>query len=88
MRMLATGQNCLPAGGIGAIAEQLACRIPADTIYTGDRSVRVQGRRAPGVCVRVCACIVCTVVHCTVAKLSPLLPAKTMTAGAVGGEWG
>jgi hypothetical protein len=36
MRMLATGSNCLPAGGIGAIAEQLASRIPADSIYTGD----------------------------------------------------
>jgi hypothetical protein len=35
MRMLATGQNCLPAGGIGAIAEQLASRLPADTIFTG-----------------------------------------------------
>lgn len=35
MRMLATGSNCLPAGGIGALAEQLASRLPADTIYTG-----------------------------------------------------
>lgn len=35
MRMLATGSNCLPAGGIGALAEQLASRLPADSIYTG-----------------------------------------------------
>jgi hypothetical protein len=87
MRMLATGQNCLPAGGIGAIAEQLASRIPADTIYTGDRGVRVQGRGA-GVCVRVCESILCAVVHCTVAILSPVLPVNTMSIGAVGGGWG
>jgi hypothetical protein len=35
MRMLATGQNCLPAAGIGAMAQQLAARLPADSIYTG-----------------------------------------------------
>lgn len=35
MRMLATGSNCLPAGGIGALSEQLASRLPADSIYTG-----------------------------------------------------
>lgn len=34
MRMLATGSNCLPAGGIGALAEQLASRLPPDSIYT------------------------------------------------------
>jgi len=32
MRMLATGSNCLPAQGIGAITEQLASRLPADSI--------------------------------------------------------
>ena len=32
MRMLATGQNCLPAKGIGAVAEQLAARVPPHSI--------------------------------------------------------
>lgn len=32
MRMLATGQNCLPAGGIGAVSDQLAARLPANSI--------------------------------------------------------
>ncbi|KAL4425251.1 hypothetical protein ABPG75_009267 [Micractinium tetrahymenae] len=32
MRMLATGQNCLPAKGIGAVADQLAARLPASAI--------------------------------------------------------
>lgn len=32
MRMLATGENCLPAGGIGAVADQLAARLPADAV--------------------------------------------------------
>jgi len=32
MRMLATGQNCLPAAGIGAVADQLASQIPADSL--------------------------------------------------------
>lgn len=32
MRMLATGQNCLPAGGIGAVADQLASRLPSSAI--------------------------------------------------------
>jgi hypothetical protein len=36
MRMLATGSNCLPAGGIGALSEQLASRLPADSIFTGE----------------------------------------------------
>lgn len=35
MRMLATGQNCLPAAGIGAMAEQLAAKLPTDYVYTG-----------------------------------------------------
>lgn len=35
MRMLATGQNCLPAAGIGAMADQLAAKLPADIVYTG-----------------------------------------------------
>lgn len=32
MRMLATGQNCLPAGGIGAVSGQLASHLPEDRI--------------------------------------------------------
>lgn len=36
MRMLAIGSNCLPAGGIGAVAEQVAQRLPQDSIYTGE----------------------------------------------------
>ncbi|KAL4435625.1 hypothetical protein ABPG77_002588 [Micractinium sp. CCAP 211/92] len=32
MRMLATGQNCLPAKGIGAVSDQLAARLPASAI--------------------------------------------------------
>jgi phytoene dehydrogenase-like protein len=32
MRMLATGQNCLPAGGIGAVSNQLAASLPASSV--------------------------------------------------------
>ena len=35
MRCLATGQNCLPAAGIGAVAEQLASSLPEGCIHTG-----------------------------------------------------
>ena len=35
MRCLATGSNCLPANGIGAVAEQLASSLPQDQIHTG-----------------------------------------------------
>ncbi len=35
MRCLATGQNCLPAAGIGAVADQLASRLPEGCIHTG-----------------------------------------------------
>ena len=35
MRCLATGQNCLPAAGIGAVADQLAARLPQGSIHTG-----------------------------------------------------
>jgi phytoene dehydrogenase-like protein len=34
-RMFAMGDNALPAGGMGAIPEQLASRLPADQIRTG-----------------------------------------------------
>ncbi len=36
MRCLATGSNCLPAQGIGAVADQLAGRLPQDSIHTGE----------------------------------------------------
>ena len=35
MRCLATGQNCLPSRGIGAVGEQLAGQLPPDAIHTG-----------------------------------------------------
>ena len=35
MRMLASGENSLPAHGIGAISEQLAAALPAGSIKTG-----------------------------------------------------
>lgn len=35
MRMLATGQNCLPAGGIGAMSEQLAARLAPGSLFLG-----------------------------------------------------
>ena len=35
MRCLATGSNCLPAQGIGAVAEQLASQLPEGSIRTG-----------------------------------------------------
>lgn len=35
MRCLATGQNCLPAAGIGAVADQLAAKLPQGYIHTG-----------------------------------------------------
>lgn len=35
MRSLALGENCLPAGGIGAVSEQLAAGLPAGAVVTG-----------------------------------------------------
>jgi len=52
MRCLATGANCLPAAGIGAVAEQLAARLPAGAVRLGARAAGARppwGRRpAPG----------------------------------------
>jgi hypothetical protein len=44
MRMLATGSNCLPAAGIGAVSEQLASRLPPDVVRLNARvcQARVQ----------------------------------------------
>ena len=39
MRMLATGQNCLPAQGIGAVSQQLAQQLPSSSIHMGEVSV-------------------------------------------------
>ncbi|EFJ49392.1 hypothetical protein VOLCADRAFT_80651 [Volvox carteri f. nagariensis] len=44
MRMLATGSNCLPAGGIGAVAEQLAGKLPQGAITLNARADAVRGR--------------------------------------------
>ena len=38
MRCLATGANCLPAAGIGAVAEQLHARLPAGTVQLGEQA--------------------------------------------------
>ena len=38
MRCLATGANCLPAAGIGAVAEQLRARLPAGAVQLGERA--------------------------------------------------
>ena len=35
MRCLATGSNCLPARGIGAVADQMASRLPEGSVRTG-----------------------------------------------------
>ena len=42
MRCLATGENCLPAKGIGAVAQQLAAQLPPDSIHTGAASYHSQ----------------------------------------------
>ncbi|KAK9837989.1 hypothetical protein WJX74_009129 [Apatococcus lobatus] len=50
MRMLATGSNCLPANGIGSVADQLAAGLPQGSIQTGVQVEHVsagsQGRPA------------------------------------------
>lgn len=35
MRMLATGDNCLPVNGIGALADNLSDQLPSGSIKTG-----------------------------------------------------
>ncbi|KAG2448128.1 hypothetical protein HYH02_006713 [Chlamydomonas schloesseri] len=44
MRMLATGSNCLPAAGIGAVADQLAAKLPADTVTLNTKVESVSGK--------------------------------------------
>lgn len=46
MRMLATGDNCLPAQGIGALAQQLGGQLQQDSILLGTHAC---------VCTPVCA---------------------------------
>lgn len=41
MRMLATGENCLPAKGIGAVADQLAAVLPSESILLNSRVVSI-----------------------------------------------
>lgn len=48
MRSLATGANCLPAAGIGAVSDQLAAGLPAGSVRCGARVERVEPLR-PGV---------------------------------------
>jgi len=47
MRCLATGANCLPAAGIGAVAEQLAARLPAGAVRLGTRAAGACPIRLP-----------------------------------------
>lgn len=42
MRMLATGQNCLPAKGIGSVSEQLANSLPSGSIRLNTKVVSLQ----------------------------------------------
>lgn len=48
MRMLATGQNCLPAAGIGAVSDQLAARLPPAALRVSTRVADVRGAAAAG----------------------------------------
>ncbi|GAB4818232.1 hypothetical protein N2152v2_005278 [Parachlorella kessleri] len=50
MRMLATGENCLPSRGIGAVADQLAAGLPAGALRLGAKVEKVtpaQGAASP-----------------------------------------
>jgi len=46
LKMLARGATGLPRRGIGAIAAQLAARLPAGSVRTGARVARLEGRTA------------------------------------------
>lgn len=48
MRMLATGQNCLPAKGIGAVSAQLRDRLPGETVRVNAKVDTVGERSASG----------------------------------------
>ncbi|GBF94145.1 hypothetical protein Rsub_07132 [Raphidocelis subcapitata] len=42
MRMLATGQNCLPEGGIGAVSEQLAAKLAPGSLHLNARVAAIE----------------------------------------------
>ena len=46
MRMLAVGQNCLPARGIGDVAEQLLGTLPSDAVRLNAEAVEVRPKTA------------------------------------------
>ncbi|KAL6748117.1 oxidoreductase-like protein [Haematococcus lacustris] len=46
MRMLATGSNCLPEQGIGAVALQMAGRLEPGALRLNTRVLQVEGQRA------------------------------------------
>ena len=46
MRMLAVGQNCLPARGIGDVAEQLLGTLPSDAVRLNAEAVEVRPKNA------------------------------------------
>ena len=52
MKMLATGSNCLPARGIGAVADQLAARLPRTDVRLNARVEAVEWDGAGGQSVR------------------------------------
>ncbi|KAG1672459.1 hypothetical protein FOA52_013245 [Chlamydomonas sp. UWO 241] len=52
MRMLATGANCLPAKGIGAVVDQMAARLPGSCVHLSTRVAVVEGQRE-GACASV-----------------------------------
>ena len=63
MRCLATGQNCLPARGIGAVPRQLAAQLPPGCVHTGARLPACWPR------VRACASCCTPLLVCHVAML-------------------
>lgn len=48
MRMLATGQNCLPSKGIGAVSDQLAARLPPSAIRLSTPAASVSSSSGGG----------------------------------------
>ena len=70
MRCLATGSNCLPAQGIGAVADQLASKLPEGSIRTGQPRMLPGSKRVlPSRCcssratMALCLMSVCVLVH-------------------------
>ena len=44
MKMLATGSNCFPAGGIGAVPKQLESRLPSGSVHLNCRAGGIERR--------------------------------------------